>query len=91
MQYDYFYYQIDYIDKEGLANYIYTFEQDELELAKEHLNILNHANGCLNADTKFVLDKYGVIEDSDDDELVEHNITNVLSTNEHLETVHKGE
>lgn len=85
MEYDYFYYQIDYIDKRGFANYISTFEQNELELAKEHLRILNKANRCLNEDTKFVLDKYGCIEETDYDEVVEQNITSEETILEYME------
>lgn len=75
-----YYYQIDYIDKEGLANYIDTFQENEKAKAIEHLKILNLANDCLNSDTEFVLDKYSYqVDDNgyaidDTDELVETNI-----------------
>lgn len=89
MEYNYFYYQIDYIDKDGIASYIKTFKQNELGLAKEHLNILNQANRCLNPETKFVLDKYGYIEETDEDVFISHNITDVETINEHLTKVKK--
>ena len=75
-----YYYQIDYIDEKGLANYIDTFHNRYVAL--EHLAILNNANRALNGNkTKFVLDKYcykvdnlgRVIEDTD--ELIEKDIT----------------
>lgn len=56
-----YYYQIDYIDEDGLANYIETFDKDEKDKAIESVNILNRANACINEkhdETKYVLDYY---------------------------------
>lgn len=77
---DYYYYQIDYIDEGEYANYIDTFEQNELEKAKNHLKILNNANRCLNEYTYFTLNKYAVLKHTDaDGELIEENITKEMS------------
>lgn len=57
-----FYYQIDYIDENGFANYIDTFNENELEKAKEHWKILSLALACIRIDTKFVLDMYSYKE-----------------------------
>ena len=46
-----YYYQIDFIDKQGNANYIDTFTSRQRKKAIEHLNILNRANQCLTNDT----------------------------------------
>ena len=72
------YYQIDYIDSEGYANYIDTFSSRELKEAIEHVNILNNANACLNDNTYFVLDAYAEISE-DESELIKENITNATS------------
>lgn len=72
------YYQIDYIDSEGCANYIDTFSSRELNKAIKHVNILNNANACLNDDTYFVLDEYVEISE-DEAELIKENITNAVS------------
>ena len=69
------YYQIDYIDHEGYANYIDVFSKRELNKAIEHVNILNSANACLNDDTYFVLDEYVEVTE-DEAELIKENITN---------------
>ena len=50
------YYQIDYIDKNGLANYINTFH--DIEEAKNNFNILTNALRCITRETYFVLDSY---------------------------------
>ena len=65
-----FYYQIDFIDEAGLANYIDTFEQDELKEAKEHYQILTNALCCVketNNNAHYVLDMYAYIEGEDTD------------------------
>lgn len=86
---NHFYYQIDYIDKDGLATYIDMFHDIDKGLLA--VGILNRANECINKDTKFVLDKYGThIEDSPyeddyDNVLVESNITEALTINERVE------
>ena len=73
-----YYYQIDFIDEQGNANYIDTFTPRQRRKAIEHLNILNSANQCLTNDTYFVLDKYACYdEDGDDIEIVEENITDI--------------
>jgi len=69
------FYQIDYIDSKEQANYIATYNSEELSKAIEHVNVLNNANMCLNKDTYFVLDKYEEITE-DEAEIVEYNITN---------------
>lgn len=71
-----YYYQIDFIDEQGYANYIDTFTSRQRKKAIEHLNILNNANQCLTNDTYFILDKYACYdEDGNDVEIVEENIT----------------
>lgn len=73
-----YYYQIDFIDKQGYANYIDTFTSRQRKKAIEHLNILNSANQCLTNDTYFVLDKYACYDgDGNDVEIVEENITDI--------------
>jgi len=75
-----YYYQIDYIDKSGLANYIETFGKDERDKAIETTNTLNHANRCINKDTYYVLDYYRYKVDTngnaidDTDEIIEKDI-----------------
>lgn len=72
-----YYYQIDFIDEQGYANYIDTFSSRQRKKAIEHVNILNRGNQCLNANTYYVLDKYVQYDNYDDDvALVEKNITN---------------
>lgn len=72
-----YYYQIDYIDADGLATCIDTFMSKQRKKAIEHVNILNKANQCLSEDTYYVLDKYIKYDEYDDDAaLVEDNITN---------------
>lgn len=73
-----YYYQIDFIDEQGNANYIDTFSSRQRKKALKHLNILNNANACLSNKTYFVLDKYVSYDDEDDDvEIVEENITDI--------------
>ena len=87
-----YYYQIDYIDKDGLANYIETYH--DREQAVKAVNLLNHANRCLNRDTKFVLDKYSFYFTDEgepvDDTLEEENITESVTIIEHIERVKSG-
>lgn len=78
-----YYYQIDYIDKKGYANYINTFKNNELKKAIKHVNILNEANACLNDDTYFVLDKYKSLTE-DEAELLEENITRAMTIKQKL-------
>lgn len=60
-----FYYQIDFIDKNGKANYINTFKKEEFEKAKENYNILTNALNCLkNTEERFVLDLHAYIDDN---------------------------
>lgn len=58
-----FYYQIDYIDENGFANYIDTFCENKLKKAKKHWKILSLAQACISRDTYFVLDMYSYQED----------------------------
>lgn len=63
-----FYYQIDFIDAIGQANYIRTFSQNEFEKAKEHYQILSNALACIKSDESnihYVLDIYAYIQDQD--------------------------
>lgn len=87
MQKEYgYYYQIDYIDSKGLANYIDS--SHDREEAIKQTNILNQANYCLHKSTKFVLDKYRYIINVDEtDEIIETNITDAKTINERI----KGE
>ena len=71
-----YYYQIDFIDEQGDANYIDTFTSRQRKKAIEHLNILNSANQCLTNDTYFVLDKYACYDEYNI-EIVEENITDI--------------
>lgn len=57
------YYQIDYIDKNGLANYIDTLHS--LREAKKNFFILTKALRCLTRETYFVLDLYEYEEGED--------------------------
>ena len=59
------YYQIDFIDKNGLANYIDTFQENEFEEAKKHYKMLSNALACIDKDTKYVLDLYAHIPSKD--------------------------
>ena len=78
-----YYYQIDYIDSKGLANYIDT--SHDREEAIKQTNILNQANYCLHKSTKFVLDKYRYIINVDEtDEIIETNITDAKTINERI-------
>lgn len=75
-----YYYQIDYIDKDGLATYIETYKDDERSKALYDLKILNVANMCLDTTTKYILDKYRYKLDTegraieDTDEIIEKDI-----------------
>lgn len=57
------YYQIDFIDEVGLANYIETYHNEEKAL--NDLKVLEHARQCLSTETKYVLDLYAYIENDD--------------------------
>lgn len=78
IQYGY-YYQIDYIDNSGLANYIATFDDNERDKAIQALRLLNKANACISKGTKYILDRYryqlenGLAID-DSDEVIEPSI-----------------
>ena len=80
-----YFYQIDYINANNEAEYIDSFTAKQRNKAIEHVNILNHANRCLNNDTYFVLDKYAS-EDYDGvtDRIIEENITGAESIKMHL-------
>lgn len=76
-----YYYQIDYIDKDGRANYIETYQDDERSKALYDLKILSVSNMCINGTTtKYVLDKYRYKLDTegraidDTDEIIEEDI-----------------
>lgn len=65
-----FYYQIDFNDDAGLANYIDTFKVNEIEKAKEHYRILSNALSCTRGTdrkTKYVLDLYAFIQDENEE------------------------
>lgn len=83
-----FYYQIDYIDKDGTATYIDAFNTKELNKAIKHVTILNNANYCINSNTVFVLDKYKSISE-DEGKLIEENITNAMSIEQKVEEFEK--
>ena len=78
-----YYYQIDYIDKDGLATYIDTEHNRAKAIRK--VNYLNYANAYINKDTKFVLDKYSFYFTDEGepvgDTIEEHNITGEKITN----------
>lgn len=84
MNNEHIFYQIDYIDEDGLANYIDTFKSNELVKAKRHLDILNKVNKCLNDNTMFVLDMYKYNRDTDEDDLIMHNITKAETIKRYL-------
>lgn len=77
-----FYYQIDYIDNEGLAHYVESFHN--FKKALKTLTILNSANEAIHyltgTNTRFQLDKYRYQVDKDNipletpDELIISNI-----------------
>lgn len=76
-----YYYQIDYIDKDGRANYIETYKDNERSKALYDLKILNVSNMCLNGTTtRYVLDRYRYKLDTegraidDTDEIIEEDI-----------------
>ena len=87
-----YYYQIDYIDKDGLANYIDT--EHERDRAIRKVNYLNYANACINKDTKFVLDKYSFYFPDEGeavgDTIEEINITDSVTTLEYIERIKSG-
>lgn len=87
-----YYYQIDYIDKDGLATYIDT--EHERDRAIRKVNYLNYANACLNRDTKFVLDKYSFYFTDEGeavgDTIEEMNITDSTTTIEYIERIKNG-
>lgn len=76
-----YYYQIDYINENGIATYIETYKHDERIKALYDLKILNVSNMCLNGTTtRYVLDKYRYKLDTegrvidDTDEIIEKDI-----------------
>lgn len=82
--YDY-YYQIDYIDNDGLASYIKSYSNDDREKALRDVHLLNLSNDCIHNDnTKYVLDMYRLKRDKDGfsidgtDELIKQNINEEL-------------
>ena len=87
-----YYYQIDYIDKDGLATYIDT--EHERDRAIRKVNYLNYANASINRDTKFVLDKYSFYFTEEGeavgDAIEEKNITDSTTTIEYIERVKNG-
>lgn len=84
------YYQIDYIDKDDKALYISTFKSKQYKTAVKHLNILNKANECINADTKFILSSIEVYDYDDEIEIINENITKVKTVNEKLQERRKN-
>lgn len=66
------YYQIDYIDENGLASYIETYHDKEKAL--NALMILEHARRCLSDKTKYVLDLYAYIEDDDNNPIEDSDV-----------------
>lgn len=87
-----FYYQIDYIDKDGLATYIDTEHKRDKAIRK--VNYLNYVNMAINRDTKFVLDKYSFYftEEGEPvgDTIEEKNITDSVTIVERIERVKNG-
>lgn len=87
-----YYYQIDYIDKDGLATYVDT--EHDRDSAIRKVNYLNYANASINRDTKFVLDKYSFYftdkGEAVDDTIEEENITDSTTTIEYIERVKSG-
>ena len=73
-----YYYQIDYIDKDGLATYVDTEHNRAKAIRK--VDYLNYVNSFINRkDTMFVLDKYSFYFTDEGepvgDTIEEHNIT----------------
>lgn len=73
-----YYYQIDYIDKDGLATYVDTEHSRTKAIRK--VDYLNYVNSFINRkDTMFVLDKYSFYFTDEGepvgDTIEEHNIT----------------
>ena len=87
-----YYYQIDYVDKDGFSTYISTHK--DRQKAIEEVGILNRAIWCISNNTKFVLDKYTVEYDEDGDPiegiLIEENITDSVTILEDIERVKSG-
>lgn len=87
-----YYYQIDYIDKDGLATYVDTIH--DRDSAIKAVNYLNYANTSINRDTKFVLDKYSYYftEEGEPvgDTIEEMNITDSTTTVEYIERIKNG-
>ena len=78
-----YYFQVDFIDKQGLATYVETYH--DIGEAIKNVNLLNFANKRINRATKFVLDIYQYnpqIEDSD--KVIAYNITNAETITERL-------
>lgn len=72
-----YYYQIDYIDKDGLTTYVDTEHSRAKAIRK--VDYLNYVNSFINRDTMFVLDKYSFYFTDEGkpvgDTIEEHNIT----------------
>lgn len=84
------FYQIDFIDSEGFANYIDT-GYDEEDMIKK-VNYLNFANQAHSRDTKYVLDVYKVLDNEDDyEEPIKLNITNAETWDEYQERIRQRE
>lgn len=74
-----YYYQIDYIDKDGLALYVDAYKNEDFKKAKERVNYLNVIEKAIRKGTKFVLDKYRYVEGTEDtDEVITMNITGAI-------------
>ena len=88
-----YYYQIDYIDKNGLATYVDTEHNRAKAIRK--VNYLNYVNVCINKDTKFVLDKYSFYFTDEGepvgDTIEEKNMTNSETVMEHIERIKNKE
>lgn len=84
-----YYYQIDYIDKDGLATCV-DIEHSRAK-AIRRVNYLNYANECISKDTKFVLDKYSFYFTDEGeavgDTIEEKNITNSGTIMEYVERI----
>lgn len=84
------FYQIDFIDSEGFANYIDTgYDLDDMT---KKVNYLNFANQAHSRDTKYVLDVYKVLDNADDYEPpIEYNVTHAETWNEYQERIRQRE
>lgn len=67
-QYSY-YLQIDFIDRNGCANYINTFNINEFKEALKHYSILQDAQSCISNSTFYVLDLYRYELDKENQEI----------------------